>query len=167
MSDVIPTLHEIENGKGNGVVHYYCSPEHRSKETNDYGEVVAIDVPALDVPEGNICEVCAGALRCDESSRDEERRDSDETCNGWKNYETWAVGMYLDGNYDGPGTYYAAIETVRGIMRTDALQASLTLFGIIGLDPLSSADEFYGWFQSLYHLIEQGEFETPDVRVEA
>jgi hypothetical protein len=38
---------------------------------------------------------------------------SDETYNGWKNYETWAVGMYLDGNYDGPGTYYAAIETVR------------------------------------------------------
>ena len=39
---------------------------------------------------------------------------SDETYNGWKNYETWAVGMYLDGNYDGPSTYYAAIETVRG-----------------------------------------------------
>ena len=38
---------------------------------------------------------------------------SDTTYNGWKNYETWAVGMFLDGNYDGPGTYYGAIETVR------------------------------------------------------
>ena len=58
-------------------------------------------------------------------------------------------------------------RTKEQIMRTDALQASLTLFGIIGLDPLSSADEFYGWFQSMYQLIEQGEFQTPDVRVEA
>ena len=38
---------------------------------------------------------------------------SDETYNGWKNYQTWAVGMFLDGNYDGPGTYYGTIETVR------------------------------------------------------
>lgn len=38
---------------------------------------------------------------------------TDETYNGWANYETWAVGMYLNGNYDGPGTYYAAVETVR------------------------------------------------------
>jgi hypothetical protein len=38
---------------------------------------------------------------------------TDETYNGWKNYETWAVGMFLDGNYDGPGTYYAALEAVR------------------------------------------------------
>jgi len=36
--------------------------------------------------------------------------------NGWKNYETWAVGMYLDGNYDGEGTYrevLALVEEVR------------------------------------------------------
>ena len=38
---------------------------------------------------------------------------TEDTYNGWKNYETWAVGMFLDGNYDGPGTYYGAIETVR------------------------------------------------------
>ncbi len=38
---------------------------------------------------------------------------SDDGYNGWKNYETWAVGMYLDGNYDGAGTYYTATETVR------------------------------------------------------
>lgn len=40
----------------------------------------------------------------------------DTTYNGWKNYETWAVGMYLDGNYDGPGTYYMTIDTVRDAM---------------------------------------------------
>ena len=27
-----------------------------------------------------------------------------ETYNGWTNYEKWAVGLYLDGNYDGLGT---------------------------------------------------------------
>lgn len=41
---------------------------------------------------------------------------SEEGHNGWKNYPTWAVGMYLDGNYDGPGTYYAAVETVRVVL---------------------------------------------------
>jgi hypothetical protein len=58
-------------------------------------------------------------------------------------------------------------RTKEQIMRTDALNAALTLFGIIGLDPLSSADEFEGWFESLYTLIEQGVFETPGVSVEA
>jgi hypothetical protein len=33
--------------------------------------------------------------------------------NGWSNYETWVVGMYLDGNYDGEGTYHAALDLVR------------------------------------------------------
>lgn len=37
----------------------------------------------------------------------------DGTYNGWKNYETWAVGMYLDGNYDGEGTYREALEITR------------------------------------------------------
>lgn len=44
---------------------------------------------------------------------------TDETYNGWKNYETWAVGMYLDGNYDGPGTYYAALEAAREVYPTE------------------------------------------------
>lgn len=35
---------------------------------------------------------------------------ADETYNGWKNYETWAVGMFLDGNYTGEGTYRAVLE---------------------------------------------------------
>lgn len=33
--------------------------------------------------------------------------------NGWKNYETWAVGMYLDGNYTGAGTYEAILDLAR------------------------------------------------------
>ncbi len=33
--------------------------------------------------------------------------------NGWSNYETWAVGMFLDGNYDGEGTYLEVLELVR------------------------------------------------------
>jgi hypothetical protein len=45
---------------------------------------------------------------------------SDDTYNGWKNYETWAVGMFLDGNYTGAGDYYHAVETVRAtIEETD------------------------------------------------
>lgn len=33
--------------------------------------------------------------------------------NGWKNYETWAMGMWLDGNYDGEGTYHETQALVR------------------------------------------------------
>ncbi len=44
---------------------------------------------------------------------------TDTTYNGWANYETWAVGMYLDGNYDGPGTYYETIERTRGALGWD------------------------------------------------
>jgi hypothetical protein len=29
----------------------------------------------------------------------------DKSYNGWTNYETWAVGMFLDGNYTGEHTY--------------------------------------------------------------
>lgn len=35
------------------------------------------------------------------------------TYNGWTNYETWAVGMYLDGNYDGEATYRYVLDLVR------------------------------------------------------
>ena len=34
--------------------------------------------------------------------------------NGWTNYETWAVGMYLDGNYTGEGTYRACLQLIGG-----------------------------------------------------
>lgn len=33
--------------------------------------------------------------------------------NGWKNYETWAVGMYLDGNYTGADTYEDILTITR------------------------------------------------------
>ncbi len=46
-------------------------------------------------------------------------RTQQERYNGWKNYETWAVGMYLDGNYDGPGTYYETIERVKIALAQD------------------------------------------------
>lgn len=41
--------------------------------------------------------------------------------NGWKNYETWAVNMFLDGNYSGPQDYYAAIETTRNAADLEGL----------------------------------------------
>lgn len=41
---------------------------------------------------------------------------ADTTYNGWKNYETWAVGMYLDGNYTGEGTYLYTLEIVDDLM---------------------------------------------------
>jgi hypothetical protein len=40
---------------------------------------------------------------------------SDRTYNGWTNYETWAVGMYLDGNYTGEGTYLAVRDLVEEV----------------------------------------------------
>lgn len=58
-------------------------------------------------------------------------------------------------------------RTKEQIMRTDALTAALTAFGIAGLDVLSAPDEFEGWFQTFYDVIEAGIFATPDVRVEA
>jgi hypothetical protein len=41
------------------------------------------------------------------------------TYNGWKNYETWAVGMYLDGNYTGEGTYLDVLDVVRESATTE------------------------------------------------
>lgn len=36
----------------------------------------------------------------------------DKTYNGWTNYETWAVGMFLDGNYEGEWCYRHFLEVV-------------------------------------------------------
>ena len=41
---------------------------------------------------------------------------TDTTYNGWTNYETWCVGMYLDGNYTGEGTYRYTIDIVENAM---------------------------------------------------
>lgn len=38
---------------------------------------------------------------------------SEQEYSGWKNYETWAVSMYLDGNYTGPHTPDECIEIVK------------------------------------------------------
>jgi len=42
--------------------------------------------------------------------------------NGWRNYETWAVSMYLDGNYDGEGTYLSALEHVKAVVKDTAAE---------------------------------------------
>lgn len=44
---------------------------------------------------------------------------TDNTYNGWKNYQTWAVGMYLDGNYDGEGRYHDVIQVVSDVYPTE------------------------------------------------
>lgn len=43
------------------------------------------------------------------------------TYNGWSNYETWVAGMFLDGNYDGEGTYRAVLEIVERHAESDEL----------------------------------------------
>lgn len=60
---LIATLHETERGEGNGVIHWYCSPEHRNAETTDFGcKVVPIAVNVAEVPEGSRCETCGAEL---------------------------------------------------------------------------------------------------------
>lgn len=41
----------------------------------------------------------------------------DRSYNGWSNYETWAVGMFLDGNYTGEGTYREVLQLVENVTR--------------------------------------------------
>jgi hypothetical protein len=47
-----------------------------------------------------------------------ERRSAmqDSSYNGWTNYETWAVGMFLDGNYTGEGTYREVLALVHDVV---------------------------------------------------
>jgi len=45
--------------------------------------------------------------------------DVDTTYNGWANYGTWVVGMYLDGNYTGEGTYLEVLELTREVLADD------------------------------------------------
>lgn len=37
----------------------------------------------------------------------------DKKYNGWTNYETWAAGMFIDGNYTGSGDYEYFMEMAR------------------------------------------------------
>jgi hypothetical protein len=65
----------------------------------------------------------------------------DTTYNGWTNYETWAVGLYLDGNYDGEGTYRAAAQlaTEHAPAGTYALAEALEEFVTDALPELGSS----------------------------
>lgn len=36
-----------------------------------------------------------------------------QTYNGYSNYQTWAVSMFLDGNYTGPGVYEGVLQLAR------------------------------------------------------
>lgn len=59
--------------------------------------------------------------------------DTDTTYNGWANRSTWAVGMFLDGNYTGEDTYRQACRIARrheleGELDTDALARDLRDF---------------------------------------
>jgi hypothetical protein len=60
-SDVVFTLHEIEDGEGNGIVHWYCSPGCRDSETADYGEVEPCELSRAEVPDAR-CEACGVEL---------------------------------------------------------------------------------------------------------
>lgn len=42
--------------------------------------------------------------------------ENDQGYNGWKNYETWLMGLEVDGNYDGSGTYEYWLEEARAVL---------------------------------------------------
>ena len=58
-------------------------------------------------------------------------------------------------------------RTKEQIMRTDATNQALAYFALAGIDPIENPDEFAAWVDTFYKNIEQGTFETPDVRAEA
>jgi hypothetical protein len=64
--------------------------------------------------------------------------------NGWATYETWAAGMYLDGNYDGEGTYREVQETVTRLTR--GLDDSSTVNEI-----LAARDELASELEKVIH----------------
>ncbi len=45
-----------------------------------------------------------------------------EAYNGWSSRETWLVGLFLDGNYDGEGTYREVLELTEAHV-SDSLEA--------------------------------------------
>jgi len=46
--------------------------------------------------------------------------------NGWTNYETWAMGMHVDGNYGGEATYHYWLEVAREIFEESEDDSTLT-----------------------------------------
>lgn len=102
----------------------------------------------------------------------------DKTYNGWTNYETWAVGMFLDGNYDGEGTYRAVLELAESVaedidepesyatvseLRTltladrlkDFVEESLPEVGGIASDLLGAAVSEVNWRELAEHKLEE------------
>ena len=77
------------------------------------------------------------------------------TYNGWTNYETWAVGMYLDGNYTGEGTYQEVQQLVRkhddeyqlASALEDWFDGELPEFDGIAGDLLRAARDEVNWFE--------------------
>lgn len=106
---------------------------------------------------------------------------TDKTYNGWSNYETWAAGMHLDGNYGGQGTYLQTNETVRdSIKRTREtnLDKNAILYGVttaleemvreelpetkeLAGDLLNAAFSEINWRELAEHKIEEA-MEDPD-----
>lgn len=69
---------------------------------------------------------------------------TDKTYNGWTNYETWAVGLHLDGNYDGEATYLEVLELVRNISENAEATEYSTLDEMRLYD---TADALKDWFE--------------------
>lgn len=100
--------------------------------------------------------------------------DTDITYNGWTNYETWAMGMFLDGNYTGPYTPEQVAEIVKPLVEskadvmdalkeyvehhvyTDADEApsEVTTTGIVG-DLLGAALGAVDWCELAEHKIQE------------
>lgn len=106
---------------------------------------------------------------------------SDTEYNGWKNYETWVVSMFLDGNYTGPNTPEACLEIVQNVIDTargadrplyksevaDALKDFVedSIHGdnapSIGNDLLGHALGMVDWLTLAEHKIEEANSTTP------
>lgn len=88
---------------------------------------------------------------------------TDTTYNGWTNYETWAVGMFLDGNYTGEGTYHSVLDLARGASGVyeladdlkSYLEEELEEVGGITSDLLSAAVSEVNWHELAEHKWEE------------
>lgn len=86
------------------------------------------------------------------------------TYNGSPNYETWAVGMFLDGNYTGEGTYLEVLELARehdeAWRLADALKSYVEeslpdLGGSIAADLLGAAMSEVDWSELAEHKLSE------------
>lgn len=88
------------------------------------------------------------------------------TYNGWSNYETWATGMFLDGNYTGEGTYREVLDLVKQVADGDQYTVAEVLKDYVTdevtLESASLASDFVGaalsevnWTELASHKIEE------------